>query len=178
MGCASGIAVPLVQLAVPQLVVVGGGVPHTLRSDPLHCAAHLPVPTHAPRAPWGTPTTAVQVPAAPLTSHASHLPVQVLLQQTPSAQTPEPHSVPVVQATPRGLEQVPTPLALHLRGAVHEDDEQHTPSTQLPDEHCEGAVQVVPVAPVETHVVPEQKYPVTQSALVEQVVLQAVGPHV
>ena len=44
--------------------------------------------------------TDLQVPTEPLTSQASHCPEQAKLQQTPSAQLPDAHSVPPAQAWP------------------------------------------------------------------------------
>ena len=58
---------------------------------------------------------------------------------------------------PRGFEHVPSPLALHFNGAVHDDTVQHTPSTQLPLAHCELSEHTVPAAPVVTQDVPLQK---------------------
>lgn len=47
--------------------------------------------------------TGVQVPALPLIAQDRQLPPQVVLQQTPCAQTPLPHSVPVWQTAPFDL---------------------------------------------------------------------------
>jgi hypothetical protein len=59
-----------------------GGAPHAMRLDPSQSAWHGPLPRHAPRAPCGcAPITALQVPIAPPTSHASHFPVHDVLQQ-------------------------------------------------------------------------------------------------
>jgi hypothetical protein len=77
-----------------------------------------------------------------------------------------------------GFEHVPSPFAAHVVGAAHEGTEQHTASTQYPLVHCEGDVHDVPSTPVETHVVPLQKYPDAQSAGPEQLVLHVVEPHV
>jgi hypothetical protein len=44
--------------------------------------------------------TGEQVPAFPVTSHASHSPPQAALQHTPSAQMPDVHETPVVHALP------------------------------------------------------------------------------
>ena len=49
--------------------------------------------------PWGT---GEQVPVSVPRLQAWHDPVQAVLQHTPSAQLPVAHSVPTVQACPRG----------------------------------------------------------------------------
>jgi len=70
--------------------------------SPGYAQAVRVVPSHAPpqtvpsveqtvRAPCGPPLTAVQVPAFPETSQASHCPSQATLQQTPSAHSPFAH---------------------------------------------------------------------------------------
>ncbi len=46
------------------------------------------------------------VPSIPGSAHASHCPVHVSLQHTPSAQFPESHSVAFVHASPREDEKV------------------------------------------------------------------------
>jgi hypothetical protein len=50
-----------------------------------------PSEVQAARAPRGDPTTAVQNPAEPATSHAWHWPEHALSQQYPSVQCPVPH---------------------------------------------------------------------------------------
>jgi hypothetical protein len=67
-----------------------------------------------------------------------------VLQQVPSTQFPEPHSVLAVQAVPFGLLQVPSPFALHFSPVPHDEDEQQTPSTQLPLAHSVALPHVLP----------------------------------
>jgi len=55
------------------------------------------------------------------------------------------------------------------------DDSQQTLSTQLPDVHWLEVVHGEPSGSVVPQVVPTQEYPVAQSELIMQVVLQAVG---
>lgn len=57
--------------------------------------------------PCGAPVTALHLPTAPGTSHASQLPVQVESQQTPSVQKPLPHWLPLVQVPPLGATHTP-----------------------------------------------------------------------
>ena len=59
-----------------------------------------PSTSHAVRVPWGAPATAVQVPTALATSHASHCPLHAVLQHTWSAQWPEPHCESPAHAAP------------------------------------------------------------------------------
>ena len=64
------------------------------------------------------PTAAkVQVPAVPASAQDRQVPVQLELQQTPCWQRPEAHSVPPVQAVPRGF-FVHWP-ALQMLGETH-----------------------------------------------------------
>ena len=65
-----------------------------------------------------------------------------------------------------------------LEQAMHRaphDDSQQTLSTQLPDVHWLEVVHGEPSGSVVPQVVPTQEYPVAQSELIMQVVLQAVG---
>jgi hypothetical protein len=98
---APAVAVPPLQLAVRQLVDVGGyaqALDVPLQLPPQGAA---PDPVHAPRAPCGCPLgTLVHAPTAPETSHAWHCPPHAALQHTPSTQNPEPHCAPLVQAWP------------------------------------------------------------------------------
>jgi len=119
----------------------------------------------------------MQVPIEPPTSQASHWPVQPALQQTPSAQNPEPHSTSEVHEEPNGFEQVPSPFALHFSPLAQDEVVQHTPSTQLPLLHCAAEVHTVPRLPVVVQVVPLQKYPLAQSESPAQLVLHAAPPH-
>jgi hypothetical protein len=64
------------------------------------------------RAPCGAPATGEQVPGLAGSSQASHWPAQAALQQTPSTQRPETHSLVCVQVVPllRLNSQLPLPL--------------------------------------------------------------------
>jgi hypothetical protein len=54
---------------------------------PSQAPAHAePVPAHAVRAPCGAPAIGAHVPGLAVESQASHWPVQVVLQHTPSTQ--------------------------------------------------------------------------------------------
>jgi hypothetical protein len=68
-------------------------------------------PLHFGRVPLGAPVTGWQTPVSG--AHASHCPVHAALQQTPSAQKPEVHSVAAVHGAPFGF-AVQTP-PVHLR---------------------------------------------------------------
>jgi hypothetical protein len=83
--------------------------------------------------------------------------VHEVLQQTPSTQLPEPHSLAVVQVELIGFEHVPAPFALQTWPVGHASTPQHTPSVHLPEPHCEAEVQTVPRAPVVTHEPESQK---------------------
>ena len=50
--------------------------------------------------PWGAPVVGKQVPSWPLTSQASHWPVQVVSQQTPSTHDPARQLAVDEQVTP------------------------------------------------------------------------------
>jgi hypothetical protein len=52
------------------------------------------------RGPRGAPATGAQVPLLPVASQASHCPLQLVLQQTPSTQNPLAHWSLPAQATP------------------------------------------------------------------------------
>jgi hypothetical protein len=60
----------------------------------------VPSDVQAARVPTGAPLTAVQVPSRPARPHASHWPLQLVLQQTPSVQKPLAHWLPSVQVAP------------------------------------------------------------------------------
>jgi hypothetical protein len=97
---AAGVAVPFVQLAARH-VVVAAGKAHDVRLVPSHAPPHVaPAPAQAawPVDVRGAPLTAVQVPLVVASAQASHCPAQAVLQQTPSAQNPLRHAVPVVHA--------------------------------------------------------------------------------
>jgi len=110
---AATVATPLVQLAARQEVVAGA-------------TAQVPLPVQAPVLPQGGAatqrasanpgTSLAQVPAVPPVLAAEHprqVPVQALLQQTPSTQKAEPHWAAEVQAAPLAR-QVPPVQATHL----------------------------------------------------------------
>ena len=92
------------QLAWTQVTAEPTKPVHDVRVLPSHWAAWHGVLSdatgHAGRMPWGVPTTGVQVPTLPATSHASHSPLQALPQQTPSTQKPLAHAPPEPQACP------------------------------------------------------------------------------
>jgi hypothetical protein len=60
----------------------------------------LPSVAHCARAPIGAPVTGMQVPGFAAWLHAWHCPVQAPLQHTPSAQKPDTHAFPALQAVP------------------------------------------------------------------------------
>jgi hypothetical protein len=78
---------------------------------------------------------------------ASHWFVQPVLQHTPSAQFPDPHSLESVHATPSAFEQVPLLFALQTWPAGQDEVVQHTPSTQFAGVHAALDVHAVPGAP-------------------------------
>jgi len=113
--------------ALPQ-PLVEGSYSHATRFIPSHVPPQVAgSPAHFSRAPIGTPDTAVQVPSAPGTAHASHWPPQVELQHTPSAQKPVVHSFAAAHDAPADL-----------RGAQLFDIVQKEPAVQ-----SESIVQVV-----------------------------------
>ncbi len=62
----------------------------------------LPSAAQGVRVPCGAPVTGTQVPTLPISSQASHWPPQPALQQTPSAQKPDEHSLGTVHGLPSG----------------------------------------------------------------------------
>jgi hypothetical protein len=101
---------------------------------------------------WGEPLTAVQVPAEPPTSHASHEPVQARSQQYPSGAHMVPETQPpatVVQACPRLLLQVP--VASHV--PLHESGSS-APATGLHIMPAPGQVWQVPLQSAAVQQVP------------------------
>lgn len=150
---------------------------------PSHCVPHVvpgAVPAQA-RVPCGCPLTMLQVPTLPPTSHAAQLSVHAELQQTPSTQNPEPHSVDEEQLCPRFLPQMPgvPPVGLQFWPVGQDVVAQQTPPTQVPLPHAGG--QAFPRPAGGTHLpVASQVKPAAQSvALVAVVhdVLHAVAPH-
>jgi hypothetical protein len=68
---------------------------------PSHEDPHVvPYAAHAGREPTGAPDAALHVPTLPAMLHASHCPVQVVSQHTPSTQFHDAHSAPALQAVP------------------------------------------------------------------------------
>jgi hypothetical protein len=138
-------------------------------------ARQCPAPSHAAAGPTHAPSvwsagTLVHVPSAPATLQATHSPAQAALQQYPSTQLADTHSVLPTQASPfvflhapapshaLGAPQVPSvrpaamfvvhvPLAFaQLLHAVVHASAQQVPSTQKPDAHCAAPVQLWPSA--------------------------------
>jgi hypothetical protein len=126
------------------------------------------------------PPTAKHVPPGPpvfVAEHATHVPMQLVLQQLPSTQLPLVHWVPLPQATPLArVEQVPAPAHTDDAGhslsgsvpgvtaaqvpfgcpvfafvhATHEPlhaVEQQTPSEQIRLSHCDPAAHAAPGSP-------------------------------
>jgi hypothetical protein len=86
-----------------------------VRFEP-HVPPHVvPAPAQAVRAPWGAPLTCVQLPG--VTSHASHCPVQPLLQQNPSTQKPDLHIPFDAHRSPSSSRPWHLP-AMHTAGAT------------------------------------------------------------
>jgi hypothetical protein len=78
-------------VASAQLTVVPGYV-QLDRLLPSQVPAHVSFSaSQAGRSPCGSPVTLEHVPALSMTSHASHWPLQALLQQTPSTQLVDAH---------------------------------------------------------------------------------------
>lgn len=109
MHVAALVWVPLLQLAARQTVSAPGILQVAL--VPSQVPAHMPVPPQAGCPVLGAPETKLQVPGVvPLQN--SQEPLQVELQQTPSAQLPVTHWVPAVQACP--CFDLQAPLASHV----------------------------------------------------------------
>ena len=86
----------------------------------------------------GTPVlpalTKVQVPTVPARLQASHAPPQAVLQQTPSTQLPEVHSLAAAQAVPLAFFATQAPA------------EQYDVETQLPSTvQLTGQLSALPV---------------------------------
>jgi hypothetical protein len=95
---AARVATPALQLATRHEPV---GYAQAAALEPSHAPPQpLPSEAHACRAPCGAPATLVHVPADAGTSQASHCPVQLELQHTPSTHCPLAHWFAPVQATP------------------------------------------------------------------------------
>jgi hypothetical protein len=74
--------------------------------------------------------TVEHVPPVPLSAHDMQVPLQVVLQQTPCAQTRLSHSVPAAHAAPSGLP--PQLLAVHTLPLVQSADVVHDAWQLLP----------------------------------------------
>jgi hypothetical protein len=117
------------QVPVPVQCDIGVNVASTHDTTPQALDAgatlHAPSPSHLPSFPHGgagvqrlcgsvvPAATGLQVPALPVTLHASQTPQLAVPQHTPSTQWPPSHSGPVAQAWPRRLS--PHDPALHTR---------------------------------------------------------------
>jgi hypothetical protein len=139
-------------IAAPQLVLALGNAQLTalvLLQLPWHSA----LPEHAGREPCGWPEeTVTQVPTLLAMSHAAHWPVQSLLQQTPSTQRPDWHSLPAAHDVPLPLlpqvsaAQWPGFAPRQLWQLPVQSASQQTPSVQKPLAHSLGAMQLWPAA--------------------------------
>lgn len=99
---AGRVAVPFIHAAARHDVVLGGYT-QAVRLVPLQLPPHdVPAPVHAARIPRGTPVAAVHVPTLPSRLHASHCPLQPVLQHTPSTQLPLLHSRVAEHVPPLG----------------------------------------------------------------------------
>jgi hypothetical protein len=110
---AAEVATPAAQEAAEQLVIVLGKV-HSVRLVPSQRPPQVvPKLVQVVRGATGAPVVALQMPTRPALRHDSHWPGQARSQQTPSVQTPEVHSEPVVQSRPlpRVVRQVGSPPA-------------------------------------------------------------------
>lgn len=117
------------------------------------------------------PRTGVHVPAVPALSHASHWPLQLTLQQTPSAHAPEVHSVLAAQVAPLGFPaQLP---AVHFKPGTQSASEPHVVlHFALAGSQRNGEHEVVVVgeqAPVAVH---------ADALAADAVPTQAAGAHV
>jgi hypothetical protein len=82
--------------------------------------------------------TGEQTPWDPLTSHASQLPPQALLQQNPSTQKPELHSAALEQVAPFGF--FPQDMFTQVFGATQSPDVLHAVAhAELSILHLNGA---------------------------------------
>jgi heme/copper-type cytochrome/quinol oxidase subunit 4 len=110
------IPVALSVLAVAQIGVHLAFFLHltmAVRSVPSHAGSHgAPVPAQAVRRPCGAPTTTTQVPSLPVTSQASHWPLQAASQQKPSTQLAPVHISFRVQRSPSGRRGTQAPPGL------------------------------------------------------------------
>jgi hypothetical protein len=97
---AGRVAVPPLHEAARQ-IFDAPGKEQDVRVVPSHAPPQtVPSVAQAARPPVGVPVTGEHVPALPDTLHASHWPLQLPSQQTPSTQNPEAHSLVAPHAVP------------------------------------------------------------------------------
>ena len=102
--------------------------------EPLHFSALMPS-THSFIVSWPASVGAQVPPATPVRAllHELHVPLQTLLQHTPSTQKPVTHSPPMVHASPGPFTHAPMPLqtpapAHSLAGSVFRAILVHVPT--------------------------------------------------
>jgi hypothetical protein len=152
--------VPLTQLRQPREPSQVPSRPQVLAAAAGHCPAGATVPAGI----------GVQVPVVVVRLHATQVPAQALLQQTPWAQNPDAHSVPAPQVAPMGLS--PQLMFRHCAGetqsvlteqvvlqavALHVNGAQLALTTvrQVPaPSHVRAGVSVEPVQLAAAHWVP------------------------
>jgi hypothetical protein len=150
---AHAVPMPFTQAPVPLQILGVERLPaHTLAPQPVPEAqsAQAPAPSQAPLVPQveaavaahsssGSAPAAMgpQVPSVPLpflaAEQAWHVPPQATLQHTPSAQEPEAHCAPAVQAAPfesGGTQAVPTQTLLPAQSAEVAQLVLHAPEAQ------------------------------------------------
>jgi hypothetical protein len=126
---------PLPSQTLPPLTAVPSQVP-ARQTVPAAYLRHAPAPSHVPSRPQ-VPTSPLghslaargtapsemneQVPGAPTPLQVLHVSVQLVLQQTPSAQKPLAHSAPQAQAWPFGFVPRPSPQAVWVPPAPPPD---------------------------------------------------------
>src|SRR4051812_32924456 len=98
------VSTPSAQPASRHLVVDPTKPAQVARVTPSHTFSLHGAPavaaSHAVRLPSGLPMTGTHTPKLPGTVHASHWPVHLLSQHTPSVQRPVPHSVSALHGAP------------------------------------------------------------------------------
>jgi len=128
----------------------------------MHAAA-LPLHSDSPHSAAGSVRAGMgaQLPTAPATLHASHVPLHAPLQHTPSTQKPDVHSLAAAQDAPatRLAAHVP-PLqkapALQSESAEHGAVQLPAPSHSAKPHSSPGSVRAdtaeqVPTAPARSH---------------------------
>jgi len=131
--------------------------------------------------------TALHLPSAPTTSHASHCTLHAESQHNPSTHVPLAHSVSAAHFCPFFFTHVP--------GALVDESPQNDPVAQLstvqqtilsvvsltaqwPLLHWEGSVHTVPSEPVVVHTPLLHTYPVAQSlAVLHESLHDELEPH-